>query len=124
MGIREAEKAVASPDVIVVTIEEGEAVAGIVRQYGVDELFSIRYGSGKGIDKGKGEGSKKDFFHAVLNQLKNSFISTSADAIIIAGPGFVKNDFFFLLKKGRKGGVWKSPGEKCFAVRCDRNSAD
>jgi protein pelota len=114
---------VASPDVIVVTVEEGEAVAGIVRQYGVDELFSIRYGSGKGI--GKGEGSKKDFFHAVLNQLKNSFISTSAEAIIIAGPDFVKNDFFFPLKrKGRKGGVWKSPGEKCFAVRCDRNSAD
>ena len=97
--IREAEKAVASPDVIVVTIEEGEAVAGIVRQYGVDELFSIRYGSGKGIDKGKGEGSKKDFFHAVLNQLKNSFISTSAEAIIIAGPGFVKNDFFSFLKE-------------------------
>ena len=95
--LREAEKAVASPDVIVVTIEEGEAVAGIVRQYGVDELFSIRYGSGKGMDRG--EGSKKDFFNATLNQLKNSFLSTSAEAIIIAGPGFVKNDFFSFLKE-------------------------
>ncbi len=94
--VREAEKAVASPDVIVVTIEEGEAVAGIVRQYGVDELFSIRYGSGKGMDKG--EGSKKDFFYEVLKQLKNSFLSTGAEAVIIAGPGFIKDDFFSLLK--------------------------
>jgi len=97
--IREAEKAVASPDVIVVTIEEGEVVTGIVRQYGVDELFSLRYGSGKGMDSGRGEGSKKDFFRAVLNQLKNSFLSTSAEAIIIAGPGFVKNDFFSFIKE-------------------------
>ncbi len=97
--IREAEKAVASPDVIIVTIEEGEVVVGRVRQYGVDELFSIRYGSGKGMDSGRGEGRKKDFFYAVLNQLKNSFLSTSAEAIIIAGPGFVKNDFFSFMKE-------------------------
>jgi len=90
--LREAEKAAASLDVIVVTIEEGEAVAGIVRQYGVDELFSLRYGSGKGMDSG--DGSKKEFFHAVLSQLKNAFRSTSAEAIIIAGPGFIKSDFF------------------------------
>ena len=95
--IRDAEKAVASPDVIVVTIEEGEAVAGIVRQYGVDELFSIRYGSGKGMDRG--DTAKKDFFYAVLNQLKNSFISMAAEAIIIAGPGFVKNDFFSFMEE-------------------------
>ena len=95
--IRDAEKAVDSPDVIVATIEEGEAVVGIVRQYGVDELFSIRYGSGKGMDKG--EGRKEDFFYAVLNQLKNSFRSTSAKSLIIAGPGFVKNDFFSFVKE-------------------------
>jgi protein pelota len=95
--IREAEKAVGSPDVIVLTIEEGEAVAGVVRQYGVDELFSIRYSSGKGMESG--EGSKKDFFYAVLNQLKSSFLSIAAEAIIIAGPGFVKNDFFSFLKE-------------------------
>ncbi len=95
--VREAEKAVASPDVIVVTIEEGEAVAGIVRQYGVDELFSIRYGSGKGM--GRDEGSKKDFFFEVLKQLKNSFLSAGAEAIVIAGPGFIKDDFFSFLKE-------------------------
>jgi protein pelota len=95
--IREAEKAVASPDVLVVTMEEGEAIAGIVRQYGVDELFSIRYGSGKGMERA--EGSKKDFFNDLLRQVKNSFQSTNAEALIIAGPGFIKDDFFSFLKE-------------------------
>ncbi len=95
--IREAGKAVASPDVIVVTIEDGEAVAGVVRQYGVDELFSMRCSSGKGM--GRGDESKNDFFYDVLKQLKNSFVSLAAEAIIIAGPGFVKNDFFAFLKE-------------------------
>ena len=106
--LREAERAaaVASPEVVVVTIEEGEAVAGVVRQYGVDELFSIRLGSGKGAGSA-GAGSKSDFFNAVLKQLKTSFLYTSrgggggaaGGAIIIAGPGFVKNDFFSFLKE-------------------------
>ncbi|RZN37104.1 MAG: mRNA surveillance protein pelota [Methanophagales archaeon ANME-1-THS] len=95
--IREAEKAVASPDVLLVTIEEGEAVAGIVRQYGVDELFSIRYGSGKGMERA--EGSKREFFDELARQVKNSFQATNAEALIIAGPGFIKDDFVSFLKE-------------------------
>lgn len=93
--IREAEKAVAALDVIVVTIEEGEAIAGIVRQYGVDELFSVRYSSGKGM----GDSSKKDFFNDLFKHVKNSFQATNAEALIIAGPGFIKDDFFAFLKE-------------------------
>jgi protein pelota len=88
--LQEAEKAGISPDVLIVTIEEGEAVAGVVRQYGVDEIFSVRYGSGKGA----GEGRKMDFFADVVKPLRNSFTSLHAEAVIIAGPGFVKDDFF------------------------------
>lgn len=94
--IQEAEKAVATPDLLVVTIEDGEAVAGVIRQYGVDELFSIRYGSGKGMER-IGDG-KTDFFYDLLKQVKNSFHATNAEAIIIAGPGFIKDDFFSFLK--------------------------
>ena len=35
----------------------------------------------------------------MLNQLKTAFLSTSAAAIIIAGPGFIKNAFFSFLKE-------------------------
>ena len=92
--LREAEKAVDSPDVIIATIEDGEAVAGIVRQYGVDELFSVRYGSGKG----DGGSNKTVFFEDVLKHLKNSFLALDAEAIIIAGPGFIKDDFLSFVK--------------------------
>ena len=95
--IREAEKAVASPDVLVVTMEEGEAIAGVVRQYGVDELFSLRYGSGKGMESAGG--GKKDFFYDLVKHVKNSFQSLNAEAVIIAGPGFIKDDFFAFLKE-------------------------
>lgn len=95
--LREAEKAVAAPDVLVVTMEEGEAIAGVVRQYGVDELFSLRYSSGKGMESA-GDG-KKDFFNDLLKHVRNSFQSLNAEALIIAGPGFIKDDFFAFLKE-------------------------
>lgn len=95
--LREAEKAVASPDVLVVTVEDGEAIAGVVRQYGVDELFSLRYGSGKGMESAGG--GKKDFFNDLLKHVQNSVQVTRAEALIIAGPGFIKDDFFSFLKE-------------------------
>lgn len=94
--LSEAEKVVATPDVLVVTVEEGEAIAGVVRQYGVDELFSLRYGSGKGMEQAGG--GKKEFFNELLKHVQNSFQSLNAEAVIIAGPGFIKDDFFAFLK--------------------------
>jgi protein pelota len=96
--LREAEKAFATTEVLVVTIEDGEAVAGIVRQYGVDELFSLRYGSGKGMEQAGGGSGKSDFFGELLKHIQNSMQTTKAEALIIAGPGFIKDDFFTFLK--------------------------
>jgi len=94
--LREAERASNSSPIIVLTIEAGEAVAGIVRQYGVDELFSIRYGTGKGMSEG--DTAMKAFFGEVLRLLKQAYYNNDADAIIIAGPGFIKSDFYALLR--------------------------
>ncbi len=95
--LREAEKAFATTEVLVVTVEEGEAVAGIVRQYGMDELFSLRCGSGKGMEKAGG--GKHEFFGELLGNVQNALQTTKADAVIIAGPGFVKDDFFAFLRE-------------------------
>jgi len=94
--LREAERASKSSPIIILTIEAGEAVAGVVRQYGVDELFSIRYGSGKGM--AGGDTAMKVFFGEVLRLLKQAYYNNAADAIIIAGPGFIKSDFYTLLR--------------------------
>lgn len=89
--IREAEIAAKRPKVIIATIEEGEASTGVVRQYGVEESFSLR------TSLGKGEGSRRnEFFGELASQLK--FASEKVDAVILAGPGFTKEDFFDFLK--------------------------
>jgi protein pelota len=90
--IEEAIRASSLPKIVIVTIEEGEAVAGLLRQYGVDELFRIR-GSGW-----KEDGSRRTFFGEVSAGLNSVLKSTGSEAVVIAGPGFIKNDFFSFLR--------------------------
>lgn len=90
--INEAVKASARPRVVIVTIEEGEACIGTVRQYGVDELATIKSTSGKGDVDAAGE-----FFGEVANQLE--WASREVQAVIIAGPGFIKENFIAFLKE-------------------------
>ena len=87
--IDEAVKASNRPRVIIVTIEEGEAIIGILKQWGVEECFSIL---GEG---GKEDGSRAAFFSEVASQLAHM---SDTEAIVIAGPGFAKEDFQVFLK--------------------------
>jgi protein pelota len=89
--IEEAVAEAKRPRVIILTIEEGEAAIGIVRQYGVEEFSETKQ------SLGKGEGNYRDlFFQEVINKLNN--IASQADAIVLAGPGFTKEDFLKLLQ--------------------------
>lgn len=89
--IREAEIAALRPKVIIATVEEGEACIGVVRQYGVEESSCLRQ------TLGKGEGDKRsEFFGELAKQLK--WASEKVEAVILAGPGFTKEDFLDFLK--------------------------
>jgi protein pelota len=89
--IREAEIASRRPRVIIATIEEGEACIGIVRQFGVEESSSLRQ------SLGKGEGDQRnEFFGGLAAQLK--WAADKVDAVILAGPGFTKEDFLDFVK--------------------------
>lgn len=89
--IKEAEIASKRPKVVIATIEEGEACIGVVKQYGVEEISSLKY------SLGKREGSKRNqFFLELASQLKN--VSEKVDVVILAGPGFTKEDFLDFLK--------------------------
>lgn len=80
------------PEVVIVTIEEGEAVIGVLRQWGVEEVGVVRCSYGK--DRGDG---RREFFGEVYSALK----SLDFKYLIIAGPGFTKKDFYeFLKEKG------------------------
>jgi protein pelota len=72
------------PEIAIATIESGEAHIGVLRQYGVEEVASIAQSAGK-LD----ESSQTEFFAQIYNQLLN----TAAQDYIVAGPGFIKDDF-------------------------------
>ena len=84
--ILEAEEASNRPSVLILTIEEGLATLASVRQFGVDELFSITKSYGK--DRG---GVRQDFFAEVLSALHA--IAPDIEVLVVAGPGFTKDDF-------------------------------
>lgn len=77
------------PEVVMLTIEEGYAVAGILRQWGVEEIFEERMGYGKGMGD-----SRREFFGEVAAKLS----SVDFKYLIIAGPGFAKKDFHGFLR--------------------------
>lgn len=89
--IREAEIASLRPKVIIAAIEEGEACIGIVRQFGVEESSNLRQ------SLGKGEGNRRnEFFGEFASQLK--YAAEKVEAVILAGPGFTKEDFLDFVK--------------------------
>jgi len=87
--IKDAVRASMHPKVAIVTIEEGEACIGVVRQYGVETLATIR---GTSL---KRTGEESEFFSSIARQLERM---TDAQ-LIIAGPGFIKEDFLRFLKQ-------------------------
>jgi protein pelota len=68
----------------ILTIEEGEAELFRLRQYGPESVITITSGSGKGSDTD----TRAGFFGQVL-----TVIADISGPLIIAGPGFIKDDF-------------------------------
>ncbi|HIE32103.1 MAG TPA: mRNA surveillance protein pelota [Methanosarcinales archaeon] len=96
--VREAKAASERPRVTIVTIESGEACIGLVRQFGVDMVSQITQPPGKQ----RGDFTH-DFFASVLSALGKVVEQTEEkddrQAIIIAGPGFIKEDFMKHLRE-------------------------
>lgn len=68
----------------ILTIEEGEAELFRLRQYGPESVISITAGSGKGAETE----SRSGFFDTVADQ-----VAGISGPLIVAGPGFIKDDF-------------------------------
>ncbi|MFN3384047.1 MAG: mRNA surveillance protein pelota [Archaeoglobaceae archaeon] len=83
--LRKAVEQSKRPEVVILTIEEGEAIAGVLREWGVEEIFEERKSYSKDYD-----GTREEFFAHVLEKLKN----LSFRFLVIAGPGFAKRDFY------------------------------
>ncbi|MCU4716674.1 mRNA surveillance protein pelota [Halapricum hydrolyticum] len=82
--LKEAEEAADNPDVAIATVEEGQAYVHTIAQYGTDERASISGPTGKG-DYARPREELFEELTAVLTRL-------DVDAIVLAGPGFTKQD--------------------------------
>ena len=82
--IEEAEAAADNPDVAIATVEEGEAYIHLVKEYGVDEYASFTKPTGKGEYSRPRE--------ELFGELASALSHVDTDAIILAGPGFTKQD--------------------------------
>jgi len=94
--IRDAIEAARLPEIEIVTIEEGEAAIGYLRQYGVEEVSRVRQSSS---GKREGTDARGEFFGEVAAQLKNA---DKVKTFVIAGPGFIKDDFVKFLKNNAR----------------------
>lgn len=97
--LREAEKAGETPLIIVAGIEEGEAELGVVRRYGVD--FTARIigaTSGKRYAEGQ-EAREREFYGSVAGKLVGLAERERPEAIILAGPGFWKENLLGFIKR-------------------------
>ncbi|WP_418281723.1 mRNA surveillance protein pelota [Halorubrum sp. DTA98] len=82
--IEEATEAAENPDVAIATVEEGAAYVHTVQQYGTDEYASFTKPTGKGeYSRPRAE---------LFAELGEALSHLDADAVILAGPGFTKND--------------------------------
>jgi protein pelota len=82
--LQEAEEATENPDVAIVTVEEAQAYIHTVAQYGVEEYASISGPTGKG----EYARSRSELFEDLADALGH----LDVDAIVLAGPGFTKQD--------------------------------
>lgn len=80
----------------ILTIEEGEAELFRLRQYGPESVITVTTGSGKGAETS----SRTAFFEQLLSHIENI-----SGPVIIAGPGFIKDDFVKFAKNRSSTGI-------------------
>ncbi len=78
----------------ILTIEEGDAELFRMRQFGPEGVITVTSGSGKE----SGKSSRTEFFERVASHL-----ASITGPLVIAGPGFIKDDFVSFLKSSGTG---------------------
>lgn len=95
--IKDAVKASKIPRAIVVVIEDDQADMGILRQYGVEYYGPIIGGvSGKRMVQKNRQQIIRKFYNEIVKTIDGF---KGVEGIVIAGPGFGKNDFYQYLEQ-------------------------
>jgi len=91
--IREAIKSSNEPKILIVAMDEGEGDFGVVKQYGIDFIASINRNIPGKRDMSLRKNEKEAFFKEVAEKIWALLEESQIEAAIVAGPGFVKEEF-------------------------------
>lgn len=97
--LREAIEASKRAKVMIVVIDEGEADIALVREYGVEMVASIRRNLGGKRYNTDRESEERKFFHDLAKTMTELMEREKIERAIVAGPGFVKEDFYKFLRE-------------------------
>jgi len=101
--VEKAEESVSTPNIIIVSIDDGSCCFVLVTKYNLIELSSLKASiPGKRISESLHSSYVKEFFGNSLSTLKRYIKEYDAGRIVIAGPGFLKNRFYDFIKDGDK----------------------
>ncbi|NYZ79735.1 mRNA surveillance protein pelota, partial [Candidatus Micrarchaeota archaeon] len=90
--IKEAASSAKKPKMAALILDERDAEFFTIREYGVDSLGKISM-SGRGKYTDESRDAKNKYFGEIYDLIKST-----AEKIIIAGPGFEKENFYSFLK--------------------------
>lgn len=97
--LKEAVEASRRARIMIVVVDDGEADIALVREYGVDIVAHIRHNLGGKQYSTNRESEEKKFFHDLAKTLLETIGRERIEKAIVAGPGFVKEDFYKFLRE-------------------------
>lgn len=101
--LQEAVKAADKPSILILVIDNGEATLASVSNYRRKIIARIVENiPGKRADEKQLNSAVKKFYESVLRFLENAYNNYPIDIIVIAGPGFTKENFFNFVKQKNK----------------------
>jgi protein pelota len=77
-----------TPKILIVVIDDEEADFGIIRQFGVEEVASVSSGIPGKREPSQRKSAKASFYEEVSRKITDYDLPT-----IVAGPGFIKEEF-------------------------------
>jgi len=95
--LEKASRVQASP-IIAIAIDDEEYCIAALRQYGVEVKGEERTRLPGKLEAEKRDAALKGFFKSALQLLREAWTSLNNPAIVVIGPGFVKNDFVRYIK--------------------------
>jgi len=84
---------------LIVCIEEGDADFGIIAQYGVDFPFSVSKSIAGKHEISSRDKDKREFFAETSSKILEIIQKYNLKTVIIAGPGFYKDEFLTYIKE-------------------------